>query len=45
MLLDTRIRLLAKSYGEAGHKTLKIAVTLEGFGAVSVMFLKFSQDV
>lgn len=26
MLLDTRIRLVAKSYGEANHKTLKRAV-------------------
>lgn len=45
MLLDIRIRLVAKSYGEAGHKTLKRSVNLEGFGAVSVMFQNFLQDI
>lgn len=43
MLLDKRIGLVVKLYGEVSHKSLKRAVNLEGFGAV--IFQNFSQDI
>lgn len=48
MLLDVRIGLVAKSYGEVGRETIKrckTAVKFEGLGAVSVIFRNFSWDI
>lgn len=45
LLLDKRIRLVVKSYGEVSHKTLKGAVYLGCLGAVLLMFQGFAQGV